>query len=128
MYNRMQSHIYKPYLSLSLSLSLSLPPSLSLSLTHIHIRTRSHIGTFGAAYVALSGDISSTVQSLAATNSIILFPFKFAVSYTILYHWMGAMRHFAWDHQKFGNQVTSCALLHPPVVFTGLCKAPWCVL
>lgn len=80
--------------------------------SHLMLNT---VGTFGAAWVALRGDISSTVQTLASTNALVLFPFKFAVSYTILYHWLGALRHFAWDHHKIGNQVSAgaSAILSP---------------
>uniref|UniRef100_A0A7S3VHG7 Succinate dehydrogenase cytochrome b560 subunit, mitochondrial n=1 Tax=Dunaliella tertiolecta TaxID=3047 RepID=A0A7S3VHG7_DUNTE len=74
------------------------------------------VGTFGAAWIALRGDISSTVHTLAATNAIVLFPFKYAVSYTILYHWLGAMRHFVWDHHKIGNQAEKNSLLEIPQV------------
>ncbi len=66
---------------------------------------RACAGAFGAAWIALRGDLPGTVSSLASYNFLLLFPFKFAVSYTILYHWLGGLRHFVWDHHKIGNQV-----------------------
>lgn len=78
-----------------------------------------HVGSIAAAWIALQGDLPGTVHALAATNSFILFPFKFAVSYTILYHWLGAMRHFAWDHHKIGNQVRAGPPTHARLVAWG---------
>jgi succinate dehydrogenase (ubiquinone) cytochrome b560 subunit len=52
--------------------------------------------------------VGATVSAIAATNAFLLFPFKFAVSYTILYHWLGGLRHIVWDHHKIGNQVWAC--------------------
>lgn len=51
------------------------------------------------------GNLPGVIASVAATHPILLFPFKFAVAYTLLYHYLGALRHFAWDHHKIGNQV-----------------------
>ncbi|KAJ9506399.1 hypothetical protein QJQ45_004902 [Haematococcus lacustris] len=62
------------------------------------------VGTVTAAVIALRGDLTGTVQAIAATNGLLLFPFKFAVTYTILYHWLGGIRHVLWDHSKIGNQ------------------------
>lgn len=44
------------------------------------------------------------IISLAPTTLTILLC-RFAVAYTIFYHWLGGLRHFAWDHHKIGNQV-----------------------
>lgn len=74
------------------------------------------VGAFGAAWISLRGDLPGTVHYLADTNFLLLFPFKFAVSYTILYHWLGALRHFVWDHHKIGNQADKTSLLELPTV------------
>ncbi len=69
------------------------------------LASRAHTGSILAAYMALRGTLPGTVEYLASSWAIVLFPFKFAVSYTILYHWLGGIRHVVWDHQKIGNQV-----------------------
>lgn len=74
------------------------------------------VGTFGAAWIALRGDLPGTVSYLASYNFLILFPFKFAIAYTILYHWLGGLRHFVWDHHKIGAQADKTSLLELPTV------------
>lgn len=40
----------------------------------------------------------------ALQGSLLLgFPLKFLVAYSILYHWLGGMRHIVWDHAKVGR-------------------------
>uniref|UniRef100_A0A7R9VHH3 Succinate dehydrogenase subunit b560 n=1 Tax=Chlamydomonas euryale TaxID=1486919 RepID=A0A7R9VHH3_9CHLO len=69
------------------------------------------VGFMGAGYISLTGNLTATVAAVAGTSPILLFPFKFAVAYTILYHYLGAVRHFAWDHGKHGNQADKNSLL-----------------
>ncbi len=55
------------------------------------------------------------VQTCA--NSLLLgFPLKFLVSYAIVYHWLGGMRHVVWDVSKVGNQADRTSLLELPKV------------
>lgn len=70
----------------------------------------------GAGYISLTGNLPGLVTSVAATSPILLFPLKFAVTYTIFYHYLGAMRHFAWDHGKIGDQADKSSLLELPKV------------
>lgn len=74
------------------------------------------VGFTGAGYIALTGNLPGLVASIAATNPILLFPLKFAVSYTLIFHYLGALRHFAWDHHKIGNQADKNSLLELPQV------------
>uniref|UniRef100_A0A7S2VUX9 Succinate dehydrogenase cytochrome b560 subunit, mitochondrial n=1 Tax=Chlamydomonas chlamydogama TaxID=225041 RepID=A0A7S2VUX9_9CHLO len=74
------------------------------------------VGFTGAGYIALTGNLPGLVQSIAATHPILLFPVKFAISYTLIYHYLGALRHFAWDHGKIGNQADKTSLLELPQV------------
>ena len=62
------------------------------------------------------GNLPGVITYVAATHPIILFPFKFAIAYTLLYHYLGALRHFAWDHHKIGNQADKSSLLELPKV------------
>lgn len=88
------------------------PHALTQPPTFIYI----YIGFIGAGYISLTGNLPAVVTSIASTSPIILFPFKFAVAYTILYHYLGGLRHFAWDHGKIGNQNDKTSLLELPKV------------
>lgn len=70
----------------------------------------------GAGYISLTGNLPGLVSSIASTSPILLFPFKFAIAYTIFYHYLGAVRHFAWDHGKVGNQADKGSLFELPKV------------
>ncbi|KAG1673289.1 hypothetical protein FOA52_002569 [Chlamydomonas sp. UWO 241] len=74
------------------------------------------VGFMGAGFISLTGNLPATVAAIAATSPILLFPFKFAVAYTFLYHYLGAVRHFAWDHGKIGNQADKSSLFELPKV------------
>mmetsp|Transcript_15670 Transcript_15670/g.32690 ORF Transcript_15670/g.32690 Transcript_15670/m.32690 type:complete len:203 (+) Transcript_15670:28-636(+) len=74
------------------------------------------VGFMGAGYISLTGNLPGVVASIASTSPILLFPLKFAVAYTILYHYLGAVRHFAWDHGKIGNQADKTSMLELPQV------------
>jgi len=74
------------------------------------------VGFIGAGYFSLTGSLPGIISSVASTHPIILFPFKFAIAYTILYHYVGAIRHFVWDHHKIGNQADKNSLLEVPNV------------
>jgi succinate dehydrogenase (ubiquinone) cytochrome b560 subunit len=73
-------------------------------------------GFIGAGYISLTGNLPGMVSAIAGTSPILLFPFKFAVAYTIFYHYLGAIRHFVWDHHKIGNQADKTSLLELPKV------------
>lgn len=74
------------------------------------------VGFVGAGYINLTGNLPATVAAVASTSPILLFPFKFAVAFTIFYHYLGGIRHFVWDHGKIGNQVDKTSMLELPQV------------
>ena len=84
-------------------LLLSLSPSLSA-------------GFMGGSYIALTGNLPGLVSSVAATSPILLFPLKFAVAYTLLYHYLGGVRHIVWDHSKLGPMADKKSMLELPAV------------
>ena len=77
---------------------------------------RTRAGFIGAGYLSLTGNLQCAISSVAATHPILLFPFKFAIAYTLLYHYVGAIRHFVWDHHSIGNQADKNSLLEVPSV------------
>lgn len=79
-------------------------------------RHRHRAGFIGAGYISLTGNLPGLVSSIASTHPVLLFPFKFAVAYTLLYHYLGAVRHFVWDHHKVGDQADKTSLLELPKV------------
>jgi succinate dehydrogenase (ubiquinone) cytochrome b560 subunit len=40
-----------------------------------------------------------------------VFPAKFIISFPLVYHYLGGLRHFAWDLGKIGNQADKSSLL-----------------
>ncbi len=68
-------------------------------------------GFISAGYLSLTGKLSGTIASIASTHPILLFPFKFAIAYTIFYHYVGGIRHLVWDHHTIGNQADKTSLL-----------------
>jgi len=93
-----------------------LPWAALSSITNRGTGVAMSVGAFVAAAIALRGDLPGTVAAVSSTNAILLFPFKFAVSYTIVYHWLGGMRHFLWDHTKIGNMAEKGSVLELPAV------------
>lgn len=62
-------------------------------------------GVAGMGLCALQGgDVGALVDALK-TYSVIAFPAKFCVSFSLIYHYMGGLRHMWWDSAKHGNQV-----------------------
>jgi succinate dehydrogenase (ubiquinone) cytochrome b560 subunit len=45
-----------------------------------------------------------------------VFPTKLLISFPLVYHYMGGMRHFVWDLYKIGNQADKTSLLETPRV------------
>ena len=68
-------------------------------------------GFTGVSYLALTGSLTGVVTGIAGANMLLLFPFKFAVAYTLLYHYLGGIRHFVWDYHTIGNQNDTSSLL-----------------
>jgi succinate dehydrogenase (ubiquinone) cytochrome b560 subunit len=58
-------------------------------------------GAFGLAgldLVAGSGTSLELMQMIGSQGFLVAAPAKFAVSFPIVYHYFGAIRHFAWDY------------------------------
>jgi succinate dehydrogenase (ubiquinone) cytochrome b560 subunit len=73
-------------------------------------------GFTAASYVALTGDLPGALLALKTNYPLLLFPAKFAISFPIIYHFLGGMRHFVWDLSKIGNQAEHNSLLETPTV------------
>lgn len=57
--------------------------------------------------VSLSGgDVGAAVEALKA-YTLVGFPVKFCVSFSLIYHYLGGLRHFWWDSSAHGNQVNT---------------------
>lgn len=73
-------------------------------------------GFAAAGYVALTGDLPGALASFKANYPILVYPTKFIISFPLVYHYLGGMRHFAWDLYKIGNQADKTSLLETPRV------------
>lgn len=62
-------------------------------------------GIAGMGLCALQGgDVGALVDGVKA-YSVIAYPAKFCISFSLIYHYMGGVRHIWWDSAKHGNQV-----------------------
>lgn len=43
-------------------------------------------------------------------------PIKLAISFPLVYHYLGGLRHFVWDMHRIGNQADHSSLLETPKV------------
>ncbi|KAG7374176.1 succinate dehydrogenase, cytochrome b556 subunit [Nitzschia inconspicua] len=58
-------------------------------------------GAFGLAGLDLLGGAGTSLelmQTIGSQGFLITAPAKFAVTFTVVYHYFGAIRHFAWDY------------------------------
>ncbi|KXZ42627.1 hypothetical protein GPECTOR_129g557 [Gonium pectorale] len=73
------------------------------------------VGFAGAGVLALRGGLDPVVSAMS--GSLLLgFPAKFLLSYCLIYHYAGALRHFTWDHHKIGNNADRTSLMELPKV------------
>jgi succinate dehydrogenase/fumarate reductase cytochrome b subunit len=56
-----------------------------------------------AGAIALNGDLPAVVDWVR--GSVLVYPARAAIAGPLLYHYIGGLRHIAWDHAK-------CACLH----------------
>lgn len=68
-------------------------------------------GFFAAGYIALTGDLPGTLAAFKADHPFLVFPAKFIISYPLVYHYLGGLRHFVWDLHKIGNNADKTSLL-----------------
>lgn len=73
-------------------------------------------GFAAAAYLTIFHDLPSVITAVSSASPIFLFPLKFFLSYNIIYHWAGGMRHIVWDKHKIGNMANANSLLEVPAV------------
>jgi succinate dehydrogenase (ubiquinone) cytochrome b560 subunit len=74
------------------------------------------VGFAAAGYVALTGDLPGALAAFKANYPILVFPTKLVISFPLVYHYLGGMRHFVWDLYKIGNQADKTSLLETPRV------------
>lgn len=55
-------------------------------------------GLGGLELVAGPGTSLSVMETIGSQGFLVAYPAKFAVSFTLVYHYFGALRHFAWDY------------------------------
>jgi succinate dehydrogenase/fumarate reductase cytochrome b subunit len=73
-------------------------------------------GFAAAGYVALTGDLPGTLAALRANSPLLCVPIKLAISFPLVYHYLGGLRHFVWDMHRIGNQADHSSLLETPKV------------
>eukprot|EP00882_Tetradesmus_deserticola_P000724 GHRQ01000791.1.p1 GENE.GHRQ01000791.1~~GHRQ01000791.1.p1 ORF type:complete len:205 (+),score=76.57 GHRQ01000791.1:114-728(+) len=74
------------------------------------------VGFAAAGYIALTGDLPGALASFKTNYPLLVFPTKLLISFPLVYHYLGGMRHFAWDLHKIGNQADKTSLLETPKV------------
>ncbi len=73
-------------------------------------------GMIGAGYIALTGDLPGALLAFKTNYPLLAVPVKLTIAYPLAYHYLGSLRHFAWDHWKIGNQTDQRDLLETPRV------------
>ena len=61
-------------------------------------------------------DLAAVLAALRADVPAAAFFARLVVSYPLVYHYLGAARHFVWDLHKIGNQADKNSLLEVPKV------------
>jgi succinate dehydrogenase (ubiquinone) cytochrome b560 subunit len=74
------------------------------------------LGSAAVGWLALTGDLSSTITAFKAAYPLLVFPTKAAITFPLVYHYLAGLRHFYWDHYKFGNQANTHSPLEVPNV------------
>lgn len=72
-------------------------------------------GFAGAGYFALTGSLPGIINTIQS-STLLGFPLRFAISFTIIYHLGGGLRHIVWDHAKIGNQTDKTSMFELPKV------------
>jgi len=68
------------------------------------------LGAFGIGAIDLCagpGSSLALMQTIGSSGAMVAVPVKFAVSFPLVYHTLGALRHFVWDYfpDRFLNNV-----------------------
>lgn len=64
-----------------------------------------------AGAIALNGDLPAVVDWVR--GSILVYPARAVIAGPLLYHYIGGLRHIAWDHAKCISRLLSWQTLHP---------------
>mmetsp|Transcript_8441 Transcript_8441/g.12230 ORF Transcript_8441/g.12230 Transcript_8441/m.12230 type:complete len:127 (-) Transcript_8441:69-449(-) len=73
------------------------------ALTSITVRVTGmamSVGCFGLGAVELvggSGTAAATMEMIGNSGVLVSAPAKFCVAFPLVYHYLGAVRHFVWD-------------------------------
>eukprot|EP00878_Enallax_costatus_P016397 GHUV01017199.1.p2 GENE.GHUV01017199.1~~GHUV01017199.1.p2 ORF type:complete len:115 (-),score=29.84 GHUV01017199.1:221-565(-) len=73
-------------------------------------------GFAAAGYVALTGDLPGALAAYKANYPLLALPTKLLITFPLVYHYLGGVRHFVWDLHKIGNQADKTSLLETPRV------------
>ena len=60
------------------------------------------VGCAGLGFLELAGGSGTSIwvmETIGSQGLLIASTAKFAVSFTIFYHYLGALRHFSWDYK-----------------------------
>jgi succinate dehydrogenase (ubiquinone) cytochrome b560 subunit len=68
-------------------------------------------GATAAAYIALTGDLPGALLAFKTNYPLLAYPVKAVIAFPIVYHYMGGLRHFAWDLSKIGPNADRTSLL-----------------
>ena len=61
-----------------------------------------NIGVTGIGCLGIITDVGSLVDWAHASYPLILYPAKFGVSFCLIYHYLGGIRHFWFDYGNHG--------------------------
>lgn len=64
-----------------------------------------HYGFAAAGAAALVTDLPEAIDAFKQAFPLLVWPLKFAISFNLIYHYLGGVRHIVWDHHRMGNQV-----------------------
>lgn len=98
------------------SMHYKMPPGAISSITNRATGVMMSVGSAGAAYLALTGDLGASIEAFKAGYPLLVFPAKFVVAFPLTYHYLAGLRHLYWDHYKFGNMADKDSPLEVPSV------------
>ena len=79
--------------------------------THARAHTTAAPGFTLAGYIALTGDLPGALAAFKANHPVLAVPAKLLISWPLVYHYLGGVRHFVWDLHKIGNNADKTSLL-----------------
>mmetsp|Transcript_1867 Transcript_1867/g.4216 ORF Transcript_1867/g.4216 Transcript_1867/m.4216 type:complete len:216 (-) Transcript_1867:840-1487(-) len=58
----------------------------------------------GLGLVGLTGDATVAIDSFKSCYPALVIPAKLGITFPLVYHYLGGLRHLFWDTSKIGNQ------------------------